>query len=71
VLNPSERFLIPGATVKAEAVGYFTADSGVEAGFRVRFLHGGTWHILYVKKLLYRGRVHHLEAYLKRVEASG
>ena len=69
ILHSEERFLIPGTTEKAEAIGYFEPDVEVASGYRIVTLENGVWQVLYVKKVLAHGRVHHLEAYLKRVEA--
>jgi len=63
----AERFIIPGTSEKADAVGYFKKSSLIYQGCRV----DGKWQVLYVddaKRL--RGSLHHIEAYLKRVEVS-
>jgi len=69
ILRPEERFLIPGTTETAEAIGFFEPSVEIARGYRVNTLENGSWQVLYVKRMVAHGRVHHLEAYLKRVEA--
>jgi len=68
ILRPDERFLIPGTTETAEAIGIFEPDIEVAKGYRIVTLENGSWQVLYVKKVLAHGKVHHIEAVLKRVE---
>jgi len=68
ILRPDERFLIPGTTERAEAIGIFEPDVEVASGYRIVTLENGSWQVLYVKKVLAHGKVHHIEAVLKRVE---
>ena len=69
ILRPDERFLIPGTAETAEAIGIFEPTIEVARGYRVDTRENGSWQVLYVKRLVSHGKVHHLEAYLKRVEA--
>ena len=69
ILRPNERFIIPGTTETAEAIGIFEPTVDIARGYRVNTLENGSWQVLYVKRMVAHGRVHHLEAYLKRVEA--
>jgi len=69
ILRPDERFLIPGTTETAEAIGIFEPTIKIMRGCRISTRWNGSWHVLYVKRLMAHGKVHHLEAYLKRAEA--
>jgi len=68
-LRSDERFLIPGTTETAEAVGIFEPTIKMMRGYRISTRWNGVWQVLYVKRLMAHGKLHHLEAYLKRVEA--
>ena len=64
-----ERFLIPGVTEQADAVAFLEPTTEIQPGYRIKTAHNGDWQVIYVRKLLKAGRVHHIQAYLKRVEA--
>lgn len=69
IVAENERFLAPGTTEKAEATAFFEPSVEVSAGDRVKTAHNGDWQVLYVKKLVAKGSVHHIEALMKRLEA--
>jgi len=69
IMAENERFLVPGTTEKAEAIGFFESIIDISAGNRVKTANNGDWQVLYVKKLVMKGSVNHIEALMKRLEA--
>ncbi len=68
VAKGDERFLIPGTTERADAIGFFESSLAIEAGSRINAEKSGTWQVLFVKKVVKQRKVSHLEAYLRKVE---
>ena len=69
IFGEDERVLFPGTTERADAIGFFESTVELAVGYQVKTSWNGDWQVLYVKKLVMRAGVHHIEALLKRLEA--